>query len=61
MKETQTKRTMDEFVLALVPGSLVMTYIFGLGILINILTAVVTVVPVSYTHLRAHETRGNLV
>ena len=53
MKETQTKRTMDGFVLALVPGSLVMMYIFGLGILINILTAVVTVVLCEYLSLKA--------
>ena len=53
MKETQTKRTMDEFVLALVPGSLVMMYIFGLGILINILTVAVTVVLCEYLFLKA--------
>ena len=53
MKETQTKRTMDEFNLALVPGSLVMMYIFGLGILINIITAVVTVVLCEYLFLKA--------
>ena len=44
MKETQTRRIMYEFNLALVPGSLVMIYIFGVGVLINITTAVFVVV-----------------
>ena len=58
MKETQTNRIMDEFNLALVPGSLVMMYIFGLGILINILTAIVTVMLCEYLFLKA---RGQTV
>ena len=48
MEETQTKRIMYNFNLALIPGSVVMIYVFGVGVLINITTAVVAVVLCEY-------------
>ena len=48
MKRSQTNRIMYEFNLALVPGCLVMIYIFGFGVLINITTVVATVMLCEY-------------
>ena len=47
-----TPRLMQQFLLALVPGSIAMLYVFGLGVAVNIVVAILAAVTLEYLALK---------
>ncbi len=52
MITTTTPRLMQQFLLALVPGSIAMLYVFGLGVAVNIVVAILAAVILEYLALK---------